>query len=81
MVGFSSFPPEQEITSGKFKVMRIQVERSLPFVRKWSKFAAFMHAKECPSRKIPLLLDAQQGAAGKNTPKGVSSTDVKWSLG
>lgn len=52
MAGFSSFPLEQEITSGKFKVMRIQVERSLPSVRKWSKFAAFMHAKVCPRRKI-----------------------------
>lgn len=52
MAGFSNFPLEQEITSGKFKVMRIQVECSLPSVRKWSKFAAFMHAKECPRRKV-----------------------------
>lgn len=55
MAGFSHFPPVQEITSGMLKVMRIQVECSLPSGWNWSKVAAYPHAQRCSRRTAPLL--------------------------
>lgn len=81
MSGFLSFPPKQEITLGRFKVMRIQESVFPVFCQKLVQIHCYYAHQGMLHDQNPSPVACSESAARNNPPEVIVSTGGKWSLG